>query len=621
MSRKIPIIVSMVGIALLAVGIWGASGQDGGEGDFPETVIRTSANNVVGIGDYVAAEAYGLEAGEDPAEEPAQAIIFPYGIYPNMHVEVIEDFVQPEPAVEGFTFAWTLVAPEGSSAELTEGTVAIFRADVEGRYELTLAITDPNGNEAETTWIVDATTYVGSGYLDGPESAEDQCIDCHDDVAADWMATGHADAFAEGIDGISSDHFQARCVECHSTGFNNREGAENGGFDDIAAEAGWTFPEEVTAGNWEEVLANYPEVAAMANVQCEACHGPGYLHVFEGSRRDSMISTGLDYGTCAQCHAEEPYHTIPQQWENSAHSDKNARAFWYPVGEGRESCVACHSGYAYIDKAAGEEELRTDYQTITCAVCHDPHDANNPNQLRVFDSVTLPDGTEVAAAGPAATCMSCHNARRHADAIVDGAVAGENFSTPHYSTGGELMNATGGYTWGEDLPTSTHGRAVEGSCIGCHMAETPGMDADGAPLAGHNTVGGHTFAMSDAEGNQNVAVCQVCHDYANAFEFDARGDYDGDGTIESNQAEVEGLREVLEAAIVEAGVGVLDHHPYFEVPESSDENLYGAVWNLKFTESGGSAIHNLRYTVSLLQLSYERLTGAPLENAYILPPK
>jgi hypothetical protein len=244
--------------------------------------------------------------------------------------------------------------------------------------------------------------------------------------------------------------------------------------------------------------------------------------------------------------------------------------------------------------------------------------------------VTLPDGTEVADAGPAATCMSCHNARRHPDPIVEGAAAGERFSTPHYSTAGELMNTTGGYTWGETMPTSTHGRIVEDTCIGCHMADSPGMDnmgtpddnSDDVPLPGHQTVGEHTFAMiSPVDGAENVAVCQNCHDGAESLAFEARRDYDGDGTIETNQDEVVGLREVLAAALVENSVGVLDHYPYFEIPEGSDENIYGAVWNLKFAESGGSAVHNFRYTVSLLQLSYEKLTGEPVPNATILSPK
>jgi hypothetical protein len=364
------------------------------------------------------------------------------------------------------------------------------------------------------------------------------------------------------------------------------------------------------------MVADYPEVAGLANIQCEACHGPGNLHVFEGSRRDPMISTGLSYGTCAQCHAEEPYHQIPLQWENSMHSDKNARAFWYPIGENRAACVRCHSGMGYIDYVSGEEELRTDYQVITCAVCHDPHDASNPNQLRVFDSVTLPNGQEVEQAGPAATCMTCHNARVDPVASVEGAVNGESFGTPHHSTAAELLNFTGGYTWGEDLPQSTHGRAVDNTCISCHMAETPGDEE-----AGHNTVGGHSFAVEDADGNENVAVCQQCHDYATSFEFDARGDYDGDGTVESNQAEVEGLRELVEEAITEQGVVLTGGHPVFEFPEGASVDLYGAAYNVEFTLSGGSAIHNLRYVVSLLQLSYERVTGEPVPNADILSPK
>jgi hypothetical protein len=363
----------------------------------------------------------------------------------------------------------------------------------------------------------------------------------------------------------------------------------------------------------------------MANIQCESCHGPGYMHVFEGSRRNPMISTDLAYGTCAQCHAEEPYHVKPIQWESSAHAIKSATAFWYPIGEDRAACVRCHSGVGYIDTVSGEEEPRTDYQIITCAVCHDPHNAANPNQLRVFDSVVLPGGLEVASAGPAATCMSCHNARTDP---VD-RVEGEEFGTPHYSTAGELMNAIGGYTWGTTLPTSTHGRAIDNSCIGCHMAPTPGMDnmgtpddrSDDQPLPGHNTVGEHSFAMVDANGVQNVTVCQQCHDYATSFEFEARGDYDGDGTAESNQAEVDGLIELVLAAVQEQGVVVLDHHPYFELPENASVDVKGAVYNVKFSQSKGAAVHNLRYTVSLLQLSYEKVTGAAVPNATILPPK
>jgi hypothetical protein len=508
-------------------------------------------------------------------------------------------------------------------AELVSGTVAIFMADVEGAYDLTLVATDAEGATSEVTWTVLATTYVGNGYLDGPEPAETQCIDCHEDHTMDWMGTGHADMLVRGLEGTLSDHYGPNCISCHTTGFNNRPEAVNGGFDDLAAEAGWVFPEVLQEGNWDAFVAEYPEVAGLANIQCEACHGPGYLHVFEATRRDPMISTGLSYGVCAQCHAEDPYHVFPQQWETSSHADKNARAFWYPVGEDRASCVRCHSGEGYIDFANGvpEDESRFGYQPITCAVCHDPHDAANPNQLRIFDSVLLPDGTDVSGAGPAATCMSCHNARRSADAIVDGIAEGGNFSTPHHSTAAELINGTGGYDWGMTLPISTHINAVEDTCIGCHMGPTPGNDADGNPLPGRHTVGEHTFAVEDANGVQNVAVCQQCHDYATSFEFEARRDYDGDGAFESNQEEVVGLQELVLEAVVAKGVVLLDSRPYYEFPEDATADVYGAVWNVELAKTGGTAVHNLRYIVSLLQLSYEKVAGEPVPGAYVLAPK
>lgn len=623
MLRKVFVLVGSL-MLILAGGVMIASGQGGGEDQFEEVPIVTTATDTVGVGTYVAAEAYAVPPGEDPAAQPLQAFILPYGIHPNMQVHAIEDFQQPAPAVEGFTFAWSLdEVPEGSAATVMGETVAIFMADLEGKYVLTLTASDANGNTGSTSWTVYASTYVGvGGIVDEPDFT--QCSFCHTDQAAAWSATGHATFFTRAINGEASDHYGPNCISCHTVGFNNRPEAVNGGFDDVAAEEGWTFPEVLETGNWQAMIEQFPASANLANIQCESCHGPGNLHVNRAEdAEDPMIGMGLAYGTCAQCHAEEPYHVFPVQWELSAHADKNARAFWYPIGEDHLACVQCHSGVGYIDtvNSVPAEEVRTDYQVITCAVCHDPHDTENPNQLRVFDVVVLPDGTEVTGAGPAATCMTCHNART--DPVTS--VEGGEFETPHYSTSAELMVGTGGYTWGQELPTSLHGTVVEQTCIGCHMAGTPGMDdagtaedsSDDTPLPGHNTVGQHTFAMtSPVDGTQNVAVCQECHMDVESFTFEALEDYDGDGTVETNQDEVTGLRELLTAALTDAGVEVLDHYPYFNIPEGADANVFGAIYNFKFTSNvEASTVHNLLYTVSLLQLSYQQLTGEPVPNA------
>jgi hypothetical protein len=558
------------------------------EGQFEQVPIITTATNVVGIGTYVAAKALAVSSANDPADS--------------------------------FTYEWSLVAPDGSQATLMTGpNLAVWLADVGGDYTLTLTATSPSGAVGEATWEVHATTYVGVGTVAGGEPRPPQCGTCHADKTEAWAATGHATFFTRAIDGEASDHYGPNCISCHTTGFNNRPEAVNGGFDDLAAEAGWQFPATLQAGNWDAFVADYPQVAAMANIQCESCHGPGADHNGGGP-----IGSSLAYGTCAQCHAEQPYHAIPLQWELSGHAAENAMAFTYPIGEEHTACVRCHSGSAFIDWAAGvpEEEQSTNYQVITCAVCHDPHSATNPSQLRVFDTVTLPDGTEVTSGGASATCMSCHNSR--VDPVF--AVEGERFFTPHYSTAAELLNNTGGYTWGVELPNSPHGMAIEESCVACHMAPTPGVDnmgtqdpSDDTPLPGHNTVGGHTFAMvSPVDGTENIATCQTCHADVTSFEFAAKADYDGDGTVETNQEEVAGLLEVLKGALEEQGVGFLPYYPYFQLPEDASVDLKGAVFNYKFALSGGSAVHNFERVVALLQLSYEKLTGEPVPNATLI---
>ena len=576
-------------VAALLLGPGAARGQDGD--DAPPAL--TTASGAVGVGSYVAAEAYGIAAGEDAEAQPAQAIILPASV---RGVAAPTDYVQLESAAPDFTFAWELAAPEGSAAELMPGNVAIFQADVEGVYTLTLTATDPAGNTATTTWTVAASTYIGVGGMSPDAPAFPQCGTCHADHGPLWYNTAHGTAFSRALDGEGLD--PATNLPRITTGY--QPGADNGGFDDLAGD--WMPPTELVPGNWAAVSVDQPHVAQMSSVQCEACHGPGSLHVTQGIANPDMplIDEGLAAGVCANC------HTVADQWDLSAHADKTAQAFWYPTGEDHQDCVKCHSGVGFIDAAAGLPQ-RTDYQPVTCAVCHDPHGSDNPGQLRVFDAVLLPDGTDITTAGASATCMSCHNTRRDPVTSVQAAVEGGSLSTPHYSNAAELLNNTGGYTWDETLPASLHGVVIQGSCVTCHMAD-----------AADNTVGGHTFAMTAADGTPNTTQCAMCHGPTEGFDLPARGDYDGNGAIETTAAELAGLRAVLQAALEAEGVVVLDHYPYFEIPDGASEALYGAVYNLQFAHSDTSAVHNFKYTAALLQLSYEKLTGAPIDGADVV---
>jgi hypothetical protein len=211
-------------------------------------------------------------------------------------------------------------------------------------------------------------------------------------------------------------------------------------------------------------------------------------------------------------------------------------------------------------------------------------------------------------------------------------VEGDSFSLPHYSSAAEMMTGGAGYTWGTALPNTPHEQLLENSCISCHMGPTPGIDDNGTPddpgddqpMVGHNTVGQHTFLMvSPVDGTENVATCQQCHTDLTSLDFAASGDHDGDGSVETHEAEIEGLVTLLQGELESRGVMFLPNYPYATFPDGADENLKGAIWNWKIGSDivkFGGVQHNYKALVGLLQLSYEKLTGSPVPNAEILTP-
>jgi hypothetical protein len=96
------------------------------------------------------------------------------------------------------------------------------------------------------------------------------CAECHEDAAAGWKKTRHAQAFEhlknEGKEDVPG------CVGCHAVHFD-----EEGGFIDL----------DLT-----------PE---LAGVQCESCHGPGKKHVEKRAEGDNIVARP-DRACCRRCH-------------------------------------------------------------------------------------------------------------------------------------------------------------------------------------------------------------------------------------------------------------------------------------------------------------------------------
>jgi len=501
--------------------------------------------------------------------------------------------------------AWSVTSmPDGSSATVTSigGAWATFRTDVPGQYSVDATVTTASG-AASTSVVITGAEYVGVGTIAGatPDFVKGQCGACHPGNAADWALTGHASFFEEAIDGLQSDHYNEACISCHTLGFNEDPLAVNGAFDDVARDLGWTFPATLQDGNWDDIVQNYPALAQVSNIQCESCHGPGSLHKGDVSK----IELSLDEGLCGQCHEEDPYHRRSSMWKNSAHATGASFARGTSA-----SCAPCHSGWGFIAKVDPQSNLDqvTGAQPVTCAVCHDPHSAANPDQLRRVADVTLQNGVVITWGGNGKLCMNCHTSRRDAEEYVK--QYSDHFG-PHRSNQTDMLAGTNAINFGRYIPNSTHRNALDDACVSCHMFETPGV---GEP--GRDFLGDHTWAMrAEVDGVllENVATCERCHGTLASFDdIMARADYDRDGTVESAKGELHGMMDKVGMLLPPIG------EPEVVVAPDYTPLQLKTAYNYFFVEEDGSeGMHNFQFSINLLQLTYDVLSFGVLTEGFI----
>jgi len=524
--------------------------------------------------------------------------------------------------------AWSITtAPTGSAAVLdsTDTQRTTFRPDIVGDYVVQASITTDTGT-ADATVTITASTYVGVGIwteLQGNPGGS-SCSPCHTGNVSQWLETGHPTIFKDGIDGIASSHYSEACIECHTLGYNTEPEAINNGFDDIATDLGWQFPDVLQVGNWDSLVTNFPDLAVMGSIQCENCHGPASEHTigFDAAKMDVT----LDEGMCGRCHEEEPYHRKNTQWKRSGHSAGDV-AF----GAGRADCAPCHSGYGFVNRIDPDmpfdEGLGFPY--ISCAVCHDPHSAGLAAQVRTLDNVVLNNGETITFGGMGKLCMSCHLSRRDAETYTD---EYHDHYGPHHSTQADVLAGTNAITFGMYIPSTNHKGVIANACVDCHMAPTP---ATGEP--GRDWLGEHAFAMTwdagtpedETDDVEHVAGCQSCHGAISSFDdIMAKVDYDQDGTIEAARAELLGLLDEVGKLLPPLG------DPHVEVvPEDYDPTEAGltaeevaqrqlylkAAYNYFVVEEDGShGLHNYQYAIHLLLAAHQALTTGSVAAGDIL---
>jgi hypothetical protein len=243
--------------------------------------------------------------------------------------------------------------------------------------------------------------------------------------------------------------------------------------------------------------------------------------------------------------------------------------------------------------------------SITCAVCHDPHSAENDFQLRTL-TATLSNGEEITGAGTGAICMNCHKSRRDAVQYTNNYLA--NLSThygPHDGPQADLLAGKNAITFGQSIESSPHLASTSDACVRCHMF--PGTtDPDGNVIL----VGSHTWRMS-VDGVDNVAACADCHgNFGPNFSdklcyINGTADLDGDGVANGLQIEIEGLLDQLKALLPqddEGNVAITDSSVTLTEAQ--------AAYNYLMVEADRSlGVHNPRYIFGIIKASIEALGG------------
>ena len=489
---------------------------------------------------------------------------------------------------------WSLDVPGGSEASLSGATtvdeaseIKTFIPDMLGTYTAIVS----EGTYADTV-VINAATFLGV------EGAAPNCTVCHSSTFDKFAETGHSHFLDNALDGLGRSG--STCLGCHTTGWDTL--ATNDGFDDFE----FAYPDTQFVGMADSMYEKYPNAMVRANIQCESCHGPGSMH--NGSTADSKMVADIGVDACAACHDDDHYHVYPSQWEVSNHADLN-RPYT------RTSCGVCHNGKGFIQwvDAGKPEELAKAVDAkynITCATCHDPHDATNVNQLRTVGA-TLPSGDVINEGGKGKLCMNCHNSRRELPDRIISDLARDRDPGPHHGPQAEMLTTLNTWTWDEDLPTSPHLiAAVPGgeanSCVNCHMYE--------GEESGHEvTAGMHSFSMVNQEGEDNVEACSDCHgNVGESFDekkyyIDGNADHDGDGVEEGLQHEVEGLLDTLYSVLPQ------DDEGDFLVDSTTSFDVGAAMYNYNMVEEDRSlGIHNPAFTVSILQLSIAKVRDVAL---------
>ncbi len=442
----------------------------------------------------------------------------------------------------------------------------------------------PPGDDA----TVSPYTYLGNGGED--------CMHCHATTVSSWHGTNHYNAYT---DLEAADQDNPYCVKCHTTGWDSEVaygdttittyGPDTTGFDDYFGK------------DTEEAAMRR---AALAGVQCEACHGPMGPE-FNAHKPEMSFATrsedGESLSLCAPCHNGQL-----EEWTESGHGapvDGDHDAFNEEHYAHISSCNGCHTSEGFIrdnDPAFANYEFGEDVSFIGCVTCHDPHAGTNEHQVRTTGMVEVeyhpgyedgdPEVASMSGYGAAQVCAQCHHGRRDTDNVESQILNGYAHFGPHSSPQMDMFLGAGSYELPDSTGYSTYESShahqnVEDACVECHMVREEIVHGE---LQDHSF---HTFQPT--AGN-----CEPCHTVE---------DFDVNGVQTDVMAKMDDLAVLL---------GYTDTADFDANFNSQADGVTvaerQAAYALVFVMSDGSyGVHNPHYTMDLLDNAIDYLTLLP----------
>ena len=286
-------------------------------------------------------------------------------------------------------------------------------------------------------------------------------------------------------------------------------------------------------------FTNATRTPQLEGVQCENCHGPAANHAANPGDPTVVPRVELAAQVCGGCHSAQltPASVVTrhplgfgfEDWSTSPHGAvvPDVLQSMASSASSISSCGRCHSGSAREAFLEGENPsttLTNDFNVaITCAVCHDAHQAyawtNNLNGVITFTNqltgnIAFITNNELGAVytnqlrnpyastndfflttsdvfsnkyNPAINvCAQCHNDR--------GSAWTDTSRSPHHSPQYNMLLGTVGALADGSSPNfpSTHSR-LEMQCTECHMQTDT------------NNPSGHTFQVATYQ------LCFNCH--------------------------------------------------------------------------------------------------------------